>query len=231
MTNQEMLENPDVAEGADDPAHAMAAKSDTTEAPPPVAPADPPASGNYTAKARSFSRFRLAANLDEAAGVSKVIVHVNTVKPSPQTWFRVHPDESYRLPVALLNLKEENEAFIVDPGLVPELAAEVVPHLLFTYMTRQGVVGIWPVRLPRSDGRTDGWMRSSHEAAELAMSRWVRMQASRSAGAYDVNVTSASLPDPEWPDISFEKLLEMGFADHVIESMDHPVLRRLRGEV
>jgi hypothetical protein len=191
---------------------------------------EPPVAG-FAAKARSFGRFRLAQNFDEMVGVAKVIVNVNVVKPGPQVWFRVHPDESYRLPVALLNLKDENEVFIVDSSVVDQLAAEIVPHILFTYVTRQNVVGIWPVRMPRSDGRTDGWMRSSHEAAQLAMTRWVRLQANRSGGAYDVNVTKAQLPEPEWPEMTFEKLLEIAFADHIIETLDHPVLRRLRGEI
>jgi hypothetical protein len=74
-------------------------------------------------------------------------------------------------------------------------------------------------------------MRSSHEAAELGMKRWVRMQASRSAGSYEVHITKAPLSEPEWPEIDFEKLLELGFADHVIDDLSHPVLRRLRGEM
>lgn len=206
--------------------------------PPPVGraravdePDEPLRGGEYVAKARSFGRFRLAQGFDEVVGVSKVIANVNVRKPEAQAWFRVHPDERYRLPVALLSLKEENETFIVDPSLIGSLAAEVVPHVLYTYVTRQNVVGIWPVRLPRADGRTDGWMRSSHEAAELAMKCWVRLQSNRSAGAYDVNVTSAKLPEPEWPTMSFEQLLEKAFTDHVIDTLEHPVLRRLRGEI
>jgi hypothetical protein len=218
-------------EGTSTPDTTANASPSEPESNPPGASPLPAPKGDYTAKARSFSRFRLAQNFDEVAGVSKVIVNVNVVKPGPQVWFRVHPDEAYRLPVALLNLKDENETFVVDPSIADQLAAEIVPHILFTYVTRQGVVGIWPVRMPRSDGRTDGWMRSSHEAAQLGTTRWVRLQANRSGGAYDVNVTKAQLPEPEWPDMTFERLLEIAFTDHIIESLDHPVLRRLRGEI
>ncbi len=185
----------------------------------------------YVAKAQSFARFKLAQNYDEVAGTSKVLVHVAVGKPSPQTWFRVHPDEAFRMAVAVLTLKDEGETYIVSPDLAMDHPTEITPVLLVTYVTRQGVIGIWPLRQPRSDGRTDGWMRSASDAAQIAMTRWVRLQANRAAGAYDVRVTKADLADPEWPDANFEKLLELGFEDHIIEDMSHPVLRRLRGEV
>jgi hypothetical protein len=188
--------------------------------------------GGYVAKARSFSRFRLPQNFEEVAGVSKVLVHVSREKPRPQAWFRVHPDEAYRMIVALIVLKDEkSEPYLLAPEIVAEAAAEYTRHLLVTYVTRQGVVGLWPLRLPGSDGKTDPWLRSAHEGMNLATKRYVRMTANMSAGAYDVNVTQANLPEPEWPSETFEKLIEIAYRDHIIESLDHPVLRRLRGEV
>jgi hypothetical protein len=204
------------------------------ESPPVAAPAAPPdvrPARDYVAKAQSFGRFRLSQDFDRVAGVTKVIVTVKAQKPNGQAWFRVHPDEGYRMQVALLKLKDENEVFLVDPSLVGQLATEVVPHLLYTYVTRQGGIAVWPARLPRADGRTDHWMRSEHEAANRGMERWVRMTANMAAGSFDVHVSNADLPDPEWPEITFEKLLELAFVDHIVEDMNHPVLRRLRGEI
>ena len=40
---------------------------------------------------------------------------------------------------------------------------------LYTTITRQGVVSLWPIRLPLPDGRYNEWHRSAAEAAELAM--------------------------------------------------------------
>ena len=37
--------------------------------------------------------------------------------------------------------------------------------------------------------------------------------------------------DPEWPDASFKKLLQIAFRDRFIKSLDHPVIRALRGEL
>ena len=64
----------------------------------------------------------------------------------------------------------------------------------------------------------------------MAQSGWVRVAANMSLGAYDVFQTTANLPDPEWPEVAFEQLLKIGFKGKFINSLDHPVLQRLRGE-
>ena len=50
-------------------------------------------------------------------------------------------------------------------------------------------------------------------------------------GAYEVYQAAASIPEPEWPDITFQEILRVAFKDQFISSQDHPVLRRLRGEI
>jgi hypothetical protein len=37
------------------------------------------------------------------------------------------------------------------------------------------------------------------------------------------------LPDPEWPEVSFQEILKIAFKDKIIQSIDHPVIQRLRG--
>jgi len=69
------------------------------------------------------------------------------------------------------------------------------------------------------------------EAAQLATNRWVRVTANLGLGAYEIFEASAALPEPVWPDISFTQLLSIAFRDRFINSPDHPVLKRLRGEL
>jgi hypothetical protein len=49
-------------------------------------------------------------------------------------------------------------------------------------------------------------------------------------GAYSVFYAD-NLPDPDWPALSFRDLLRIAFKDQFIQTLDHPVLRQLRGEV
>ena len=53
---------------------------------------------------------------------------------------------------------------------------------LYTAINRQGVVFLWPVRLPGPDGKVNEWWRSAGEAAELAMTKWVRVKAEHELG-------------------------------------------------
>jgi hypothetical protein len=42
---------------------------------------------------------------------------------------------------------------------------------------------------------------------------------------------AGNLEDPEWPELSFQELVNLAFKDKVVDRLDHPVLRRLRGEL
>jgi hypothetical protein len=179
------------------------------------------------------AKLRLSQDFAAELGVKKALTTVPVRKPD-KTWFvRVHPLADYRLTTAVLELKEEREVYIVPPNLYPQLATEtaISPRTLFTAINRQGVVFIWPVRLPGSDGKIDDWSRSAMEAAQLAMKGWVRVQANLALGAYEIMQATASLPDPTWPQESFAELLKVAFRDKLVDSRDHPVLRKLRGEV
>lgn len=180
-----------------------------------------------------FDPAKLALPQDFAAsvGVRKVLTTVPVRKPNRQEFVRVHPDESYRLSTAVIELKDERETYLVAPDLFPELPQEIVPKLLATAITRQGVLFLWPARLPNADGRPDPWNTSAIAAMDHAIKRWVRVTANMSLGAYELAEATAKLPEPEWPDEPFAKLLEIAFRDRVIESLDHPVLQRLRGEI
>ena len=68
------------------------------------------------------------------------------------------------------------------------------------------------------------------DAADEARTRWVRISANMSLGAYDVAVAPAQVAEPVWPDISFQEIIRIAFRDKMISDWDHPVLKRLRGE-
>ena len=68
------------------------------------------------------------------------------------------------------------------------------------------------------------------EVVQRAGKGWVRVQANMSLGAYEVWDTTAPIPEPDWPDTPFKDLLRIAFRDRFITALDHPVLKRLRGE-
>ncbi len=175
---------------------------------------------------------RLNADAEETLGIKKLITTIPVRKPNKTTFVRTHPDEEYHLQTLVLELKEENAIYLVAPGLRDALSTEstLTRKLLRLAIDRQGVVFLWPLRLPSTEGRTDAWARSALDAAEKAEKNWVRVAAKMSLGAYEICVAKGSLSEPEWPDLSLHQALEIAFRDHLIDSLDHPVLKRLRGE-
>ena len=178
-----------------------------------------------------LDRLRLSQDFSGEVGIKKAIVTVPVRRPSRQAFIRVHPTSSWQLVTAVLELKDERETYLVAPEIRSELPGEIIPKVLFTAITRQGVVFLWPVRLPGPDGRLDEWNRSALEIAPIAMKNWVRVVSNNALGGYEPYIATADLPEPDWPDIGFEGLIKVAFKDRYIETPDHFVIQKLRGEL
>jgi hypothetical protein len=177
----------------------------------------------------SVADLRLDQNFTETAGVKKLLTTVPVRKPGRQDYNRVHQDPAFRSVVALIELKDERDIYLVTPAMADQLLGEFYAATLYTAINRQGVVFLWPVRLPEKDGKQMEWHRSAAKAAELAMKKWTRVVANMSLGANEM-ITSDLEDDPVWPkDVTFQDLIEIAFRDRFISRPDHPVVRRLRG--
>jgi hypothetical protein len=176
-----------------------------------------------------LNNLRLTQDFAETCGVKKLLTTIPVRKPHTQDFVRVHPDAAYYGNFPTIDLKTDRELYIVTRDMQAELATECVPTKLFTAMNRQGVVFLWPVRLPGPDGKLNEWWRSAAEATELAMTQWVRVRANMDLGAYEIFSATGVFPDPIWPELSFNEFLRIAFRDRVVDNIDHPVVKRLRG--
>ncbi len=176
-----------------------------------------------------LAKIRVSQDFVEHAGVKKEITNAPVRKPHRQEWVRVRPGEEHRVPVLLLESKEDKVLYLVDPVLGSELAGETAAYTLLTTINRQGVLSLWPIRLPKPDGRHDQWSLSAMEAADMATRGWVKVASNMSLGAYEIFRPLGEMSEPVWPDVPFGKLLQIAFRDRLINSMDHPFIRRLRG--
>jgi hypothetical protein len=197
---------------------------------------DPATSANGTTAGPDpfdVEALRLPQGPGAAIGVKRLLLNVPHRKPDKSWFVRTHTAEEYRIVVGVLELKEDREIYLVAPALRAELETEPTYRrkLLVTAVNRQGLVFLWETTLPEEGGRKDNWGRSALEALDLASRRWIRVVANLVGGAYDVYEAAASLADPEWPTVPLGELLRLSFKDHYIDSMDHPTLRKLRGEV
>jgi hypothetical protein len=178
-----------------------------------------------------LANLRLSQAFTETAGVKKLLTTVPVHKPNPQDFVRVRSEPEYRENFPVIELKDEREEYVITAALVSELIGEFVTKTLFTAINRQGTVFLWPVRLPGPDGKTMEWWRSMREAAELAMKQWVRVRANMDLGAYEMFVAESTMSEPAWPEVSYQQLIKIAFRDRLITTLDHPVIKRLRGLV
>ena len=192
-----------------------------------------PDSVNANTSANSFFSDLAALRLSDAdaanlSGASELLSHVPVRKPNRHEYFRVHPAPEMSLVTTVFLDKEENETFLVAPGMRQALVGETRPVLLTTAITTQNVVMIFPVNLP-VDGRAIPWHETARGAAERAKQDWIRMASDKQLGAYRIYKAEGELSEPVWPAQSFSELLDIAFRDRIIKQMDHPVVRRLRG--
>jgi hypothetical protein len=180
----------------------------------------------------SLSDIRMDQDFDSRAAVTKVITRIPVERPSKKTFIRVHPEEDWSLEVWMLQLEEEGEIYIVHPDTVQYAEGLVEPTILYTAITRNGDIFLLPVKRPGPDGKSNSWHESRMHAAQLAKHRWVKIVANKPVSAYDIFEAKGNIPEPEWPsDMTFEDLLNIAFKDRIVKGHDHPVLRRLRGEI
>ena len=177
-----------------------------------------------------LASLRLNPSFVETAGVKKLLTTVPVRRPNKQEYVRVHPSHDYRENFAVIDLKDDREDYLVRPEILPDLAGEVVYKTIFTAINRQGVVFLWPIRLPAPDDRKSDWPRSQREAAELAMRQWVRLKANMSLGAYEITMAESVMAEPVWPELSYQQLLSIAYRDRMITTLDHAVVKRLRGQ-
>jgi hypothetical protein len=177
-----------------------------------------------------LTALKLDQSFADTVGVKKILTTVPVNKPNRQDFVRVHPALEYRLsPTAIIELKEDRESYLVTPAMAANLPGEISPCSLFLAINRQGVVRVWPVKLPDADGKINPWHHSAAEAAERAMSCWVRVTANMSLGAYELFEATGNLPEPVWPEHSFQEILGIAFRGRVVDSLEHPLVLKLQG--
>jgi len=166
------------------------------------------------------------------AGVTKkVLTTVPVRKPSKDAFVRTTTTDSHWKIYSILELRGEEKTYIVAPAVAAALEMEGETTLakarLVPTIDRRGNYFLWPLKVT---DRELTWHLSALRAAELAKSKWVRIQANMSAGAYDTCVAEMQSVDPIWPEEDMTTILKIAFKDKVISSHDHPVLKELRGD-
>ncbi len=177
-----------------------------------------------------LASLRLSQDFTQDFTTKKDIVMIPVSKPHKQNFIRVNPDPKFQFPFAVIEFKETNEHFILSPSVAREIPNECIPKIFLTYIDIKGNLGLWPIRLPGADGKIDEWNSSALSIAEKAKKNWLRLVSNRTIGCYEAHVAVSLMQEPEYPEMTFEEIVDLAFKNRVIESLDHPVIKKLRGE-
>ncbi len=186
--------------------------------------------GEATTDMFAPENLRLPQDFGSNLGVKKLITNVPCRKPHKQEFVRVRAGAEWRLDTLVFEDKDDRENYLIAPDLFTEVSEFAKPVCLRLAMNRQQNPFLWPCKLPGVDGRSNLWYDSAIQAAAAAEKHWVRVAADMSAGMYQVYQATGDIENPDWPELQFRTILELCFRDRMISEVDHPILKRLRGE-
>jgi hypothetical protein len=149
----------------------------------------------------------------------------------------VCPDPKYRMsPVYLFEGKKGDKRIIylvlgsVAGAVLSRFSKQTKPYTIVLTVpfsgSVQGTPFLWPVRV-LDDDEDNSWLTSASIAMTDCEGQWMKVQ--RSETEYYTEPPGGKLPDPKWPEESFQKLLLLAFGKRVIKSMDHPALLAAEG--
>lgn len=179
-----------------------------------------------------LTQLRLDQSFTNQVTGKTVLTTIAVRKPNRHEFVRVRPGDEWKFETATLVDGESREVYLVDRNLWVALSPELQPTALVLAMSRVSPVPfLWPCRLPGADGRPNRWHESALEAVKIAEQQWCKVVADMAAGCYVPSVAVGDLPEPVWPELLLAELLKLAFKDRFIRDVNHPVLRRLRGEI
>jgi hypothetical protein len=189
---------------------------------------DEPTSEQASPKRSKWERFRRDQGFE--AGATNRISAIKVGKPDQFTWFRVHPNPDFHFPAEVFDYKPQRETFLIEPTLRNDVEIQLTPKLIVPCITRLWNIFLWPVSLPKDDGRENKWTETALDAVRQGMQSWIRVAANMDNGAYDIILPRAEMDAPVWPDLTMEQMMDRGFKNLVIDRLDHPRLKLMRGD-
>ena len=181
-----------------------------------------------------LERVRAKADQSIDLGVTTEYTVIPIRNPKPDEFFRCMADEDYSIDAHILSLKTENEWYMIDPDILPEIQLESQLRVRTVYVCVTMNSTPFVTCIPQHDemGKINSWHQSGHITMEEAKQCWVRRQADKANGGYVITkAMNAKLPDPKWPTMTLSEIIGRAFDKFYIDDINHPVLQRLRGEM
>ncbi len=185
-----------------------------------------------------FSKIRVPA--DRKMKITPVLSSITVGKPNKTAFIRTRTGEGFE-PVEMYTYSSSGAGNDNTPYLVMEDCHALLDEMGLLVPTKFYLYIIHGSNIMKLDGvsqKTDknGILNRYHathmEALEAAATRWVRMHANMEGGFYTYSLAEDNLPEPEWPakPESLMEALGIAFKGFVIDTLDHPEIKKLRGK-
>ena len=181
-----------------------------------------------------LERVRAKADQQIDLGVTTEYTVIPIRNPKPDEFFRCMADEDYSMDTYILSLKKENEWYLIDPDILPQIQLESQLRVMTLYVCVTMNSTPFITCIPQADemGKINSWHNSGHRTMEEAKQCWIRRQADKANNCYLVTkAMNAKLPDPKWPTMTLSEIIDRAFDKYYINDFQDPVLQRLRGEM
>jgi hypothetical protein len=136
----------------------------------------------------NLDALRLSSDAAAINGTTEILSHIPLRKPNRHEFFRTRPEPEMWFDTGIFEDKEEREVFFVTPAMREALVGEIRPVILVPTITRQGVLLLWPLKLPMEGMRHNSWSETARQAAEMAKAKWVRLAPDMGLGGYRIYV-------------------------------------------
>jgi hypothetical protein len=152
-------------------------------------------------------------------------------RPEVNTWVRVRPGDEYTDVIDLLvatnasNSNDRNPLYVVTDNARPELERFLKPHRVVVGITYHDKVQFLWVRAISTG--SNSWTESVMLAMDEALTDWISLETDHALGEYKRHHGPRDWEDPEWSDQTLEDVVNLAFRDRIIDSLEHPVAKRL----
>lgn len=154
-------------------------------------------------------------------------------RPRNEEFFQIHPDLDQFLIGCVVQVAGHDgrlgDLYVLAPDVAEQCPEVGKAKILVPCALRRGGYVLWPVRYVSEGERRDSWTESAYQIIHEHTGNWIRVQSGR--GAYSCVVAQVQGDGATWPDGGLDALYSRALKGRVIQNVNHPVLRQLRGEV
>ncbi len=187
-----------------------------------------------------FSRLKVKRQTAQSAPTKQLRIPVG--KPGKLIWLRFHPGEEMQDPDGfhLLTIEQDRDKetyllthdLIADPEIRDITEGSVRPVDLRIGITRQGSLFVLPISRD-TKGPGGSWAESLKDAVREGEDAWIRIVVDQSdSGGFSAKLNRhEGVPDPVWPDMTFQEIIAVAFGNgrRIIDDPHHEVFDRLGG--